>query len=50
MDQHELIPDLPEWFKNYLTSLTVSQKDELFQWINSGDDAAVLETLQEAIS
>ena len=48
--KQDLIPDMPSWFKSYLQGLPNGQKNELFGWINCGDDSAVMETLQEAIS
>ena len=45
----DLIPDMPDWFRQYLENLPSDQKVELLHWVDdSQDDSAVLDTLLEA--
>jgi hypothetical protein len=46
-----LIPEPPQWFADYLQSLTRAQKNELGDWLNAEDGGdAVLDTLTEKLS
>jgi hypothetical protein len=48
---HKIIPDMPDWFRQYLESLSDFKKDELEVWLNdSGDGQAVMDTMTDALT
>lgn len=44
-----LYPEIPDWFKAYLISLSVSQKNELIVWINHEESGCALDSMQEVL-
>jgi hypothetical protein len=49
VQEQDLIPEMPAWFREYVQSLPEPQADELYAWLQAGD-FAVVETMLDAFT